>query len=70
MRQIRELFTAPYAVISVDSSAIDGEILDSEQVRSSIARKLGLGIAGLADATTKSYSSCFLLQHLHGTKNH
>ena len=31
----------------VKSSAIEGEILDSEEVRSSIARKLGLEMAGL-----------------------
>jgi len=31
----------------VKSSLIEGEILDSEQVRSSIARKLGMDIAGL-----------------------
>jgi Fic family protein len=31
----------------VKSSEIEGEKLDSEQVRSSIARKLGLGIGGL-----------------------
>ena len=31
----------------VKSSLIEGEVLDSEQVRSSIARKLGMDIAGL-----------------------
>lgn len=32
----------------VNSSAIEGEILDPEEVRSSIARRLGIDIAGLA----------------------
>ena len=34
----------------VKSSAIEGEHLDSEEVRSSIARRLGLDMAGLAPA--------------------
>ena len=33
----------------VDSSAIEGERLDPEEVRSSIARKLGLDVAGLPE---------------------
>jgi Fic family protein len=42
---------ASLAVLTSDvvkSSAIEGEILDSEEVRSSIARRLGLDIAGLS----------------------
>ncbi len=35
----------------VKSSAIEGETLDPEQVRSSIARKLGLDVAGLGPAS-------------------
>lgn len=35
----------------VKSSAIEGEILDAEQVRSSIARKLGLDVAGIGSAS-------------------
>lgn len=35
----------------VNSSAIEGEHLDAEEVRSSIARKLGLGVAGLPEPT-------------------
>ena len=34
----------------VESSAIEGETLDSEEVRSSIARRLGLDVAGLPKA--------------------
>lgn len=35
----------------VKSSAIEGEVLDVEQVRSSIARKLGLDVAGIGPAS-------------------
>lgn len=35
----------------VKSSAIEGEVLDTQEVRSSIARKLGLDIAGLPPAS-------------------
>ena len=35
----------------VKSSAIEGESLDPEEVRSSIARRLGLDIAGLVPAS-------------------
>jgi len=34
----------------VKSSEIEGEILDREQVRSSIARRLGMDISGLVEA--------------------
>jgi Fic family protein len=35
----------------VKSSAIEGEVLDAEQVRSSIARRLGLDVAGMVPAS-------------------
>lgn len=35
----------------VKSSAIEGEVLDTEQVRSSIARKLGLDVGGIVPAS-------------------
>lgn len=38
------------------SSEIEGEILDKEQVRSSIARRLGMDIGALASATSKAWS--------------
>lgn len=41
----------------VKSSAIEGEVLDRQEVRSSIARRLGIDIAGLAPAS----------RHLEGT---
>lgn len=34
----------------VNSSAIEGETLDPEEVRSSIARRLGLDVAGLSQS--------------------
>jgi Fic family protein len=33
------------------SSEIEGELLNKEQVRSSIARRLGLGVSGLVDSS-------------------
>ncbi len=45
----------------IKSSEIEGEILNTEQVRSSIARKLGINIGGLVDSDRNvdaSYSRC------------
>lgn len=52
----------------VQSSAIEGEVVDAESVRSSLARRLGVKNAGLSSETAKSEGLADLL--LDATRNH
>ncbi len=47
----------------VKSSEIEGERLDNDQVRSSIARRLGMDVAGLV-RRLRALTSCTLLTHV------